>query len=151
MIQRVQTIYLILAEILLTAMFFLPLAQMITPEGESFVLTWNGIQSSESQLVLNAYPLAILLSAILILNMVIIFLYKNRVMQMRICIYNILLMAGALVMIWFYSYQAGKEFQVEKFFKIPALFPIMAAFLTFLAFRSIRKDELLIKSIDRIR
>jgi len=151
MIQRVQTIYLILAEILLAAMFFLPLAQLITPEGKSFVLNWNGILSSDGQLVLNAYPLAILLAAILILNIVIIFLFKNRVLQMRICIYNILLMVGSLVMIWFYSYQAGKEFQVEKFFKIPALFPIMAAFLTFLAFRAIRKDELLIKSIDRIR
>jgi hypothetical protein len=151
MIQRIQTLYLLLAQLMIFAMLFMPLAHFIKPDGETYQLIWYGIISSGKELVIYAYPLAILMVVIMLLYVVILFLYKNRVVQMRVCIYNMLLLVGLMVLIWYYNHQAGKEFQVERFFKIPALFPVVSAFLTYLAFRAIRKDEWLVRSIDRIR
>jgi hypothetical protein len=39
----------------------------------------------------------------------------------------------------------------DYWFRMPVVFPVLAIILIYLAFRGIRKDEILIRSLDRIR
>jgi hypothetical protein len=151
MIQRIQTIYLLFASVILGLLLFLPLASMIDAEANNFSYLFYGVIDSEGKIAMLDYPLAILLVIMPILNLIAIFLFKKRILQMRICIFNILLMLGSLALIWYYSYQAENTLFVDTFFSYPVVFPLVAAILTFLAFRGIRKDEILVRSADRIR
>ncbi len=151
MIQRIQTIYLLLATVILALILFLPIASMVDAQANSFSYLFYGVVDSSNTLVIIDYPLAIILCLIPFLNLITIFLYKSRILQMRICIFNILLMFGSLALIWFYSYEAENVLFVDTYFSYPVVFPLVAAILTFMAFRGIRKDEILVKSADRIR
>ena len=151
MIQRIQTIYLLLATTILVLILFLPIASMVDAQANNFSYLFYGVVDSSNTAVIIDYPLAIILGLIPFINLITIFLYKSRILQMRICIFNILLMLGSLALIWFYSYEAENVLFVDTYFSYPVVFPLVGAILTFLAFRGIRKDEVLVKSADRIR
>ena len=151
MIQRIQTIYLLFATIILVIILFLPIASMVDAQANSFSYLFYGVVDSSNTTVIIDYPLAIILVLMPFLNLIAIFLFKTRILQMRICIFNILLMLGSLAMIWFYSYEAENVLFVDTYFSYPVVFPLVAAILTFMAFRGIRKDEILVKSANRIR
>ncbi|MCD6597040.1 MAG: DUF4293 domain-containing protein, partial [Bacteroidales bacterium] len=133
MIQRIQTIYLLLATVILVLILFLPIASMVDAQANSFSYLFYGVVDSSNTLVIIDYPLAIILGLIPFLNLVTIFLYKSRILQMRICIFNILLMLGSLALIWFYSYEAENVLFVDTYFSYPVVFPLVAAILTFMA------------------
>lgn len=151
MIQRIQSIYLIGSIIVLILSLVFPIAIMIDAQSESYTYLFYGVLNSQGLLAMQAYPLAILLIAMPLISLVSIFLFKKRILQMRFCIYNIILMLGSIGLIWFYSYQAGNTLFTETIFSFPIVLPLVAAILTYLAFRGIRRDEILIKSVDRIR
>lgn len=151
MIQRIQTVYLLFASVILGLLLFLPLAYMVDAEANNFSYLFYGITDAQGKIVMWDYPLAILLVAMPLLNLIAIFLFKKRILQMRICIFNILLMLGSLALIWYYSYQAENTLFVDTFFSYTVVFPLVSAIFTFLAFRGIRKDEILVRSADRIR
>jgi hypothetical protein len=151
MIQRIQTIYLLLASTVLGLLLFLPLATMVDAEANNFSYLFYGIIDYEGEIVMLDYPLAILMVSMPVLNLIAVFLFKKRIIQMRICVFNILLMLGSLVLIWYYSFQAENTLFVDTFFSYTVVFPLVSAILTFLAFRGIRKDEILVRSADRIR
>jgi len=87
------------------------------------------------------------------LQLFIIFGYKNRVRQMRIAVFSILIMLGFFAAAWFFVHLSLKELGGEGgySFDIPLAFPIVAAILNYLAIRAIGKDEALVRSVDRIR
>ena len=151
MIQRIQSIYLLIASIVLALILGYPIATMIDAQSESYKYLFYGVVNSSGQIAMQTYPLAILLVALPLISLVNIFLYKNRIRQMRLCIFNILLMLGSVGLIWFYSYQAENTIYTETIFSFPLILPIIASILSYLAFRGIRKDEILVKSMDRIR
>lgn len=151
MIQRIQSVYLLAAAVILIMILILPIATLVNAQSDSFTYLFYGIVDSEGQIALQAFPLAILLVIIPIFSLISIFLYKKRILQMRLCIYNILLMLGSIGLILFYSFQAKNNLFTETIFSFPIILPLVAAILTYLAFRGIRKDEILVKSIDRIR
>lgn len=150
MIQRIQSIYLLLSGLLMGSMFFLPLAELAN-ENESFTFLYRGFEDSASELVMPTWALAILLTITTLLSFVIIFLYKKRILQIRLSGLNMGLMLGTTGMIYFLGNQGCKEFATDIVYNIPAVFPIIALILTFLAIRAIGKDEALIRSMDRIR
>ncbi len=151
MIQRIQTVYLLFASVILGLLLFLPLASMIDAEANNFSYLFYGVVNAEGEIAMLDYPLAILLVLMPLLNLIAIFFFKKRILQMRICIFNILLMLGSLALIWYYSYQAENTLFVDTFFSYTVVFPLVAAIFTFLAFWGIRKDEILVRSADRIR
>jgi len=94
---------------------------------------------------------SIMLFGILIcaLNFLIIFLYKSRVLQIRLCIYNLLLLIGLTGIIFFVVYGVQNVQTVS--FRLPIVFPIIATILHYLAFRGIRKDEFMVQALSRLR
>ena len=151
MIQRIQSVYLLAAAVILIMILILPIATLVNAHSDSFTYLFYGIVDSEGQIALQAFPLATLLVIMPIISLISIFLYKKRILQMRLCIYNILLMLGSIGLILFYSFQAKNNLFTETIFSFPIVLPVVTAILTYLAFRGIRKDEILVKSIDRIR
>ncbi|SRR6056297_1774800 len=157
MIQRIQSLYLFIAFLLMGSLFFLPLA-IVSTESDLYTVMFDGFYKSYSETVfIQTIPLIILLVVIVALSFVSIFLYKKRIIQMRLNFINIILMLGYAGLLFFYitSFANGKfteEITSETIhYKIYAAFPFVSAVITYLAIRAIGKDEALVRSIDRIR
>ena len=152
MIQRIQSIYLIVVTILLGTMFIYPLAELLSVDGQLFIYNYNGLSiEGEEGLYLLTVPPIILLGILVGISFVTIFLYKKRVLQMRLNSFNIILMIGYLGLNYYYIQNFSKQLEGVISYQIAAIFPFIAAILTYLAIRAIGKDEALIRSMDRIR
>ncbi len=154
MIHRVQSVYLFFALIIMGLMFFFPLARFFDPAtGSTYALHLNGIyHTGTDKRIMPTLPLFILTGFVCLLLLIDIYLYKRRVLQGRICVFGILLMLGLTGLIYYYLKQGAAETRTTRFtLSLPAIFPLITAVLTYLAYRGIRKDEALVRSIDRIR
>jgi 4-amino-4-deoxy-L-arabinose transferase-like glycosyltransferase len=90
--------------------------------------------------------LLILTGASVILSTVIIFLFKNRKQQMQLCLVGILLSAMIVVL---YILKMNKL--VKPTLALSCILPFAVIVGYFMAFRNIRKDEKLIKTLDKLR
>ena len=155
MIQRAQSIYLLSVTILMVFLIVLPIAEVVIGGGEILVYYNYGIKryvAENSEIIVYTVPVTIITCVIGIISFINIFLYTNRNMQMRICLYNILLLAGLMVLIYFYFVVIKKRLNVSSHtFKLSIVFPIISLILTLMALRGIRKDEALVKSYERLR
>ncbi|MDA3930421.1 MAG: DUF4293 domain-containing protein [Prolixibacteraceae bacterium] len=152
MIQRIQSVYLLLALIVLGLMGWLPLGG-IAADSQIYNFSIQNISNDLSgEVVQNALPLMLMLGIIMILQIAVIFGFKNRVRQMRIATYNIILMLGLIGVGAYFAYSTINEIGDALYtFKIASIFPVVAAILNYLGIRAIGKDEALVRSIDRIR
>lgn len=153
MIQRIQSIYLLLAAAVDAVLFFVPVASFISADniipfyafGIDFEISIKFISE------LAAVPLIVLVSMVVLLPLINIFLFKKRKLQMRLCIFAILLNLGLVGLLYFYISTFAGELLASIQYNYPAVMPLIAVVLNYLAFRAVRKDEALIRSIDRIR
>jgi hypothetical protein len=154
MIQRIQTIFLLISSILSVAMIFFPLSEMQLANNELLKLYSVGVKNMDQagQIIYYTLPLLFLLLVITIISTISIFFYKKRELQMKLCVYNILLMILLLGLMIFYYLSIKHRFLLGfHSFSIIAISPFVNIILTFQAFRAIRRDELLIKTYDRLR
>lgn len=81
-----------------------------------------------------------------------VFSYKNRLTQVKLGALNALLMTGAVVSCIYFIYQL-EEMDPEAMgsYGIGLGFPMIALVCNLLANRFIRRDERLVRSVDRIR
>ncbi len=152
MIQRIQSLYLLAAAALMTVMCFVPFATFLHG-GELFRQTvWGIVSDGESAVtVVNTLPMGILTALSALLPLVILFLYKKRGLQMRLCIVEVILLVGLIVYLVMFLLRSGSDLSDGIAFSVVDLFPILAIILTLMAFNRILKDQLLVKSLDRIR
>ena len=152
MIQRIQTLFLLGAVTCLGILFLIPLGHLIAPGDILLDFNYDGIKANE--LVANDYtvlPLTILMLVTTGLAFFSIFLFKNRILQIRLNGINIFLMIGQIGLFLFYFFNAAKQINAEKTFTIAIVLPIAAIIFTYLAIRTIGRDEALVKAADRIR
>lgn len=152
MLQRIQTLYVLIALGLTSILFYSDLALMANETG-LFRLTFTGVFTidAENQLVMPAHALLALLLVSTLLLLVIIFLYRKRILQIRLCGMVLGLLAGLSGMIYYFGKTASKELGTELSFTWAIVLPIISMVFIFLAIKSIGKDEALIRSLDRIR
>ena len=157
MIQRIQSVYLLVAFALLLSLFFVPMARFIGGAEEFNITVW-GINSIKGDMVEKIVPttqMGILLVLSTLLPLVNIFLYHRRWLQIRLCAVEIILLAGLQVFIGYYIFRSqGAISQTEVHsmtYSLVDLVPLVAILLNVLAFRGIAKDEALVRSLDRIR
>ncbi len=153
MIQRIQTIYLLFATVLISLMHFFPLAKILGGSNAIIVFRSYGFFSeSITSELLPSFPFFILISVVIILYILAIFLYGNRNLQARICRLNILLLIGSVGMLTYYIIHMYRAMAgVEYSFQITIIFPLISIVFTWLAIRGIVKDEALVRSVDKIR
>ena len=152
MIQRIQTLYLLLATAMMSLTLFLPLARIIYG-GNELVLkafTLSGIESMEGTLPVYLGAFLAVTTALLL---VIIFLYKKRMVQIRLCVSAIVLLLGSAALIGLYCYRLCDILSGDLIFTLgfASLMPVVAIIPVALAIRGIARDEALIRSLDRIR
>jgi|SRR5690554_703769 hypothetical protein len=136
MIQRIQTIYMLLVALLGIALYY-----------------WFPTLLDESGVALfeRSEPLFLGLIGISIaLSIIAIFLYKNRKLQFVINRFNIL---ANLILLGVFVYRSlsvpGETLVSEK--GIGMYIPVISIVLLVLANRAIQRDEQLVKSVDRLR
>lgn len=135
MIQRIQTVYLVMAALLNLAVFFTPIYRHAVNDPA----VWIG------------YGLAGSLTLVLLLALISVFLYKNREFQLKI------VKTGTYIQIVAVGFAAGILFSLGGFGTflweevLSTGIIVFALMLLWLAGRAIKKDEQLVKSMDRIR
>lgn len=153
MIQRIQTAFLIIATILLVFMVFMPIASVVRPTDEVvFELGFKGLESANGvQEPFTSYPMSILVLLCLAICITTIFLFKRRMLQIRLCVVNIVLLLGLQGLSYYFAQVAQSSIDGSLSFSLIFVFPLISAILVFLALRAVARDEALVRSLDRLR
>ena len=138
MIQRKQTLWLLLATAAALLSFMFPFA---TGKGIVKGLEVDKVLKADSH-----FLLLILTGASLVLSAETIFLYKDRPLQIKLSLIGVLLAVLILVLYITQLNQLSKS-TLALFCILPVA--VLAGY--FMAFRDIRKDEKLVKSLDKLR
>ncbi len=153
--QRIQTVYQLAATVLISLMLFLPLAE-IAAEGSGIIHVlskgWFQTDVGAREPAMETWPVFILVFVLALLPLVNIFLYRNRKLQIRICVYSIILAFGLIGLVYYYFVIGFRQLDDPAYaFHFPMVAPAIYIILIYLAFRGIRKDEILVRSLERIR
>lgn len=154
MIQRIQTLYLFIVSALMAVVLFAPLAWFAC-EGGEFRLHAFALRSLDGEVVLPAFYMGALCVLACALPLITIFLFKQRLLQIRLCVVEAVLLVGAAVMEGIYYYLgcracADFPFHMQGMRATIAL-PLVCLVFVWLAARAIFRDELLVRAADRIR
>lgn len=144
MIQRIQTVYLILSLICALLLYLFPIWATSAESIDAGMLEIG----AGTHLFLLPLPLLLVIS-----HAVAIFSFKNRKRQKRFCTGNILLyiifMLGGLLLIQLEHHFFQHLDLLE--FRLGALLPVVGIALNMLARSGIKKDEALLRSMNRLR
>ncbi len=158
MLQRIQTVFLALAFLAAAILFFFPLAGIYATSAtyKFYVYGLINMVPGEASLFSFMTTFPLLLLNILVGAMAIgaIFMYKNRITQMKVVRIAILLNIVLIGLIFFvYAKIIETNLLVSPDYMDEAgiYFPLISLIFLILANRSIMKDEKLVRSVDRLR
>ena len=150
MIQRIQSVYLFLITVLAAVTLFLPVGRFLQNGNLSAELYNLYIAPVQDKVDYAPWALFALLLLVAVSSFGCIFLFKKRMLQVRITIFNALLLVGYYIAYGVFVYILGKtwgSFAIEW----TAGLPPIALILDYLAFRAVMKDEMIVRSLDRLR
>ncbi|MFN4915451.1 MAG: DUF4293 domain-containing protein [Sphingomonadales bacterium] len=159
MIQRIQSLYLLLVATIAALML------VLNPNFAKFSNTKADKISAELHFVTKHYfnqtdpggapydKLNIIILGLMVLgSLYAIFLYKKTELQKKICLYTSLLSMILLASLIFDFFKMSKDApDISSYPSIHGIWPFACAILSALAWASVRRDEKLLKSMDRIR
>lgn len=161
MIQRIQTLYLLLSIVLLSLLYAFPFLIFDGNSGDiSFSMFGSQMQRADGSAIANdADLIPIILSATAaFFAFIAIFLFKKRNIQL---IFSYIAVLTVLVLLGWFIFTLvsvpGSPLFAEFAPRFNAIkswglfFPVLALLSLFLAIKNIRKDEQLVRSLDRIR
>lgn len=162
MIQRIQSIFLLIAAIIPIILLFMPIGYVNTTNTQfiynSIVLKYN---VPDGHAVIRLYYVAVCLLCCSLISTVALFSYKNRVRQTQIVSINmIVFLVSLMVMLWIcpdimfkkYFTIVNMDYTFEFAHKIVLLSLIFVeAISLYLANCFIKKDEALVRAADRLR
>ncbi|MCQ2201839.1 MAG: DUF4293 domain-containing protein [Bacteroidales bacterium] len=153
MIQRIQSLYILAAIVALGTLFFVDLGQLSGEVG-LFNVTHYGVvdvTKGGSDIITYLFPLASVLGVTVILALIDLFLFKNRMLQMRVATITAALSIASAIMIVLTNWVVASSLDMSWSFYWTMILPIAAAILMVLAYRKISDDEALIRSLNRLR
>ena len=155
MIQRIQSIYLLLASLAVFALFLFPLVHNVYVAGVPSTITVSGIYRDVNGAQAHTESFIALIAAtavVAIMPLILIFLYKNRKQQAMLCYAYIVVIFG--YSFWMAetvkSYTGDVSLNTNNF-GIGALLSSVSIIFALLAAKAIQRDEKLVKSADRLR
>ncbi len=150
MIQRIQSIYLLVVTILMIICMCNPVGSILTPDNEISTFTNLCITTAEDTSNYAPWALFVLLLIIALLALVTIFLFKKRMLQIRLTIFSSILLIGYyVVFVVFVTTMLADDASFAPSWLV--CLPFAALILNWLAIRSIGADEALVKAYDRLR
>ena len=155
MLQRIQSIYLLLASLALAALFIFPLLHDISLNGLTETIKVTGVYQDVNGQIIHSEPftaLSVVDGVVALLPLIIIFLYKNRKLQITLCYSVMLVIIG-------YSYWASQTAKAAIYgadikmnnYGIGVILLSVSILLVLLAQKAIQRDDKLVKSADRLR
>ena len=151
MIQRIQTLFLLAVALLSGLMLTGDLIQLTAGGGTVFSMSFLGMENNGGEVIQRLWPMTVILAVVPLLALVTIFLYKKRSLQMRLTMLVLLLSLGTLILGAFYVLMFDRKIDVNIIWKVKVLFPLITAILAWVAWRAILKDEVRVRSYDRLR
>jgi cytochrome bd-type quinol oxidase subunit 2 len=157
MIQRVQSLFLLVAAVAAIAVLFISIGNIIDVSGTCLYQYDAFSLKKEGHTVYSTLYIALLWGVSAILSLVTIFMFKNRQRQVRLNGVNMLVMLAALVMM-LYIYP-NLIFEKKQFitstsmleFNRFILISLIPAVSLYLANMFIKKDEKKVRAADRLR
>lgn len=141
MIQRIQSIWLLIVAIAAFATYTLTLYKGKLAAGTEKVLQ-----------LADDFLLVIIIIALGILAIICLFLFKNRKLQFKLSVFGVIFSIGFLFLEYFRVESFKKDNLIQTgSYQIGALLPLVMVIFFFLAARGVYKDERLVKSMDRLR
>lgn len=157
MIQRIQSIYLLLITVLMSIFLTTSYARIIPDVNQTVVFHTYSIQKQVDAhhivMIERTIPLLALVVITGLISLMNIFLFQKRILQMRLCFLIVVLLAGILVLVWFYYNGVKNDItgNLGTTFQFPAILPVISIILCIMAYKAIHHDEALVKSYNRIR
>lgn len=182
MIQRIQSFLLVLAAVGVVLMFMFPIATYSAlSEQSNYVVSaeLNLFPKSNPDMLkqiesgldvqmeqaghIHTWPLVVLALAVGVVSLVSIFLYRNRVVQMRVVMVGFLLNVVYVALLFLWAVDAyGHEFttfatgimgldEPHTVYSAGTYIPFVTLVLLFFAQRAIKRDELKVRAADRLR
>jgi len=147
MIQRIQTVYLVLVAALLIVTMCLPIGFFSDTAGEHAFKSLGVEVYSTYQSTWGLFGILLLGSIIAIVTVL---LFKNRMLQIRMCIFNSLLLVGFYLAFIAFYFALKTD---ENTFRIgwALCLPLISIILNIMAIRAIGRDEVMVKAADRLR
>lgn len=153
MLQRIQTVYLLLVLACLGLTFAFPFAEF----DMKYVLDNQGaflLDRSQSLETLLPFPMAYIAVSLIGLTAFTILAYRDRKKQLLLGKLSYLLILGFVVCVYMsidhiVDQLGGESVKIE--YLVSTYLPVIALVFLFLANRGIKRDEELVKSLDRLR
>lgn len=150
MLQRIQTAFLLLAAACMLTASVTKLLVFTHVQG-TLIFEAMGMYEVADQKIYT-WALFVVGSLSSIIALITVFLYKKRMLQIRMSIFNIILMACFYVYLAFLVYYTNQTVALKfQTVGIGVIMPAIAIILTILAIRKIGADETLVRSLNRLR
>ncbi len=164
MIQRIQSVFLTLVLVCIILMFLFPVAVYTfdlggeTMEAELNLIPHKDTADISQEGFINTIYLPIAAIVLGILTIAIIFLYQNRILQIRLIAVAVLINIAYIALLFFlaaddFATVLQENFKTSVFtqYSIGSYIPLVTIFLFILAQNAIKKDEKKVRSADRLR
>lgn len=139
-----------LVAILLVVALCIPVGSYLCPNGYEAGFTNLGVRMEDGSLLSSWGMFAILLlSAIVALGTI--FLFRNRILQIRMTIFNSLLLVGYYLAFVAFLFVFRSRLDASFHLSWGLCLPFVSLVLNYLAIRAIGKDEVLVRAADRLR
>ena len=149
MIQRIQTVYLLIVAVLSVIVLSTPLGSLITPESTINEMTNLSINAADGSVSYEPWALFAIQMVSATIALGTIFLYKKRVLQMRLCSFNMILLIGYYITLVIFVYMLKDASTFTPSWSV--CLPFVNIVLSWLALRAIGKDEALVRSLNSLR
>lgn len=162
MIQRIQSLYMLLTAAISACYFIFPFSLKIFPAASQtsqdviYKLTSLGIMKSEEGAFTNIqsyWYLTALCSITILIPLIALFIYYKRPLQIKLCRLTMLVCLSIIVVDYFVSDRMAADIVPGKnpVYMYASYVPLLQFVFLYLAANAIRKDEELVRSADRIR
>ena len=149
MIQRIQSVYLLVVSILMIVCMCNPVGsiiagtQEISEFGNLFITLPDGTKDYAP------WALFVILLVVAVLAFGTIFLFKKRMLQIRLTIFSTVVLIGYYLALVAYIFMLAEDTSFTPSWTI--CLPFVSIILNWLAIRGIGADEALVKAYDRLR
>ena len=151
MIQRIQSVYLLLVTILLVMTAFMPIGYFIETDNITthiFKPLGVSLANGEFQSTWGLFGILIL-SAIIAFGTI--FLYRNRMLQIRMTIFSSILLVGFYIAFLVFMFVLKEDLNAGFHLKWALSLSVICIILNYLSFRAIYRDEVMVRAADRLR
>ncbi|MBQ2447497.1 MAG: DUF4293 domain-containing protein [Bacteroidales bacterium] len=151
MIQRIQTLYLLMLVASLVAAIFMPWGNFFTADAvysyEAFAVK-STVGRADS---IAFWALGVILAVCALSAFVSIFYFKQRLTQVRFCIFNLIALIGFYIVFVIALFITKAQLQASFGLNFGFALPLVGMILDFLAMNAILKDEKKVRAYQRIR